>query len=185
MTPKESGPGGLPTAPTPNTEPDGNPTAFPVHRSIHELGEVFAGRVLEAERTLLSAGLWDPPGLHEAARTHDLCGWHFVRPEHSFLCCYICMSVEDGRVPSDIEAIRLAKIVGVPLDASDLNYIIATDYDPRMWTEYVETVVENARNFARAQECLREAVGVLVGTLAYDFDIIIRPRVRPSRIGGR
>jgi hypothetical protein len=150
-------------------------------QAIHDLAEVFAARILEAERSLLSAGLWDPPGLHRVACEHGLAGCHFALSEHSYVFAYLCLSVENGHIPSDPEALELAKVAGVALDAPDLRYIVATDHDPRLWSEYVQTVVANAHDFTRARTALREAVGVLMGTIGFDFDIIIRPCVRPRR----
>jgi len=173
----QSRPGGLATDPAPKD--CSRCESYPPTRSpqgIDDLAEVFAGRILEAERSLLSAGLWDPLGLHDHACEHGLGGSHFVLPEHSFVFAYLCLSVEADHVPSDAEALELAKVAGVALDAPDLRYIVATDHDPRLWSEYVQTVVENARDFTRARQGLREAVAVLIGTVAYDFDIIIRPR---------
>jgi hypothetical protein len=143
---------------------------------VHPLAETFSARVVEAERILLSAGLWDPPGLHEHACEHGLAGWHFVLPEHSYVFAYLCLSVENDHVPSDSEAVKLAKVAGVGLDPGDLRYIVATDHDPRLWSEYVETVRENGEQFKRASECFSEGGTILTGLLADQFDVVIRPR---------
>ena len=156
-----------------------NHTSTPTN--VQHLGEVFAARVVEAERTLLSAGLWDPLGLHEHAYEHGLAGWHFVVPEHSFVFAYLCLSVESDHAPSDSETVELAKLAGVTLHSEDLHYLIATDHDPRLWTAYVATVRHNAEQFTRARECFSEGGCILTGLLASEFDVVIRPRRKVSR----
>ena len=148
--------------------------------NVQRLGEIFAERVVNAERTLLSAGIWDPLGLHEHACEHGLAGWHFVLPEHSYVFAYLCLSVENDHLPTDAEALELAKVAGLALDASDLRYIVATDHDPRLWSEYVSTVKGNAEQFTRARECFSEGGTFLTGLLADQFDVLIRPRRKVS-----
>ena len=148
---------------------------------VQQLAEIFAGHVIEAERTLLSAGLWDPPGLHKHALDGGLAGWHFTLPEHSYVFAYLCLSVENDRAPSDVEALELAKVAGVALDHDDLSFIVATDHDPRLWAVYVEQVRENAESFKRASACFNEGGRILTGLLESEFDILIRPRRKVSR----
>jgi len=154
----------------------------PNEQPVQRLGEIFAGQVIEAERALLSAGIWDQPGLNDEAYRQGLRADHFVLPEHQFLFWYLCVSAECGRTPSDIYAdtLKWARIAGVTLDASDLRYIVATDHDPRLWTEYVATVRDNAGQFERARECFSEGGTILTGLLADQFDVLIRPRRKVS-----
>jgi len=178
---RQSEPGGLATDPAPDVCYQGEsypPTRPP--QGIDDLAEVFAGRILEAERSTLCAGWRDPAGLNEAACDAGLRGEHFVDARHSFQLAYLCTCAELDRWPTVDEALSLAGGCNdVYLDADDLDDVLwRTDALPSMLAMLAETVVENSRDFTRARQGLREAVSVLIGTVAYDFDIIIRPRAR-------
>lgn len=146
---------------------------------LKEVATVYAGRILEAERAVLSAGWRDPFGLNKAVCDALLTGADFAEPKHRFQFAYLCTCAELNHAPSIQEALTLATTCGdVFLDLDDLDAVLwHTDALPSpMLPTLAETVGENSRNRDRAQACLREGVGIMVGQLAFDFDIIIRPR---------
>jgi hypothetical protein len=156
----------------------------PNSQNVQRLAEVFAGRVVTAERTLLRAGFGDPAALNDEAYRQRLRGDHFVLPEHSLLFCALCRSADFGRYLSIADALKLARFAYVPLDAADLNFILwapATDYCAAMLPQYVATVRENGEQFERARECFSEGGTILTGLLADQFDVLIRPRRKVSR----
>jgi len=151
--------------------------------NVQRLGEIFAERVVNAERTLLRAGFGDPAAMNDESFVQGLRGEHFVLPEHSFLFCALCWSADLGHYLSIADALKLARFADVPLHGDDLNDILwspATDYCAAMLPQYVETVRDNGEQFTRARECFSEGGCILTGLLASEFDVLIRPKARAA-----
>lgn len=159
------------------------PESYPTPRTEQRLtdaGQVYAFRIVEAERSILAVGWLDPAGLNEAACDAGLTGGDFAEEKHSFQFAYLCMAAHLGRRPTIGEALTLATTADVYLDWDDLSAVLRHIDDDAlpssMLPTLAETVVENSRDRDRAQACLIEGVGIMLGQVDFDFDVVIRPR---------
>lgn len=160
--------------PTPQTE-----------QPLADAGQVYAYRILDAERSVLAVGWLDPVGLNEAACDAGLTGGDFVEEKHSFQFAYLCTAAHLGRRPTIGEALTLATTADVYLDLDDLSAVLRhiddDAFPSSMLPMLAKTVVENSRDRDRAQTGLREVVEIMRGQLDWDFDIIIREREPVAR----
>jgi hypothetical protein len=188
MIARYCGPGGLATAPAKKdfSQRESYPTRR-TEQTLTDLGQVYAVRILNAERALLCAGWRNHAGLDEAACNAGLLGEHFVDARHSYQFAYLCECAYWGCDPKPDEAIRFSRRCrDVYLNLDDLNDTLwVDDAYPSMLPMLAETVADNARDRQRAQASLREGVGILTAQLAFDFDIIVRPRGCGERSGPR